>query len=136
MAKEKTSIELDNGETVEIGSSKELTGEETVIVSDWNPGQAPHFGVPFSLIAELVTKEKLEKLGEYNGTPVVEASDVIGLIKSAVEAHYGVTWKAERSGSGVKNLKENVDAAIKLVMDMSGCDEAEARKKIAAFKNK
>lgn len=132
----KQELVLDNGTKIEVGA-KDITGDEQVLVSEWNPGQAPHFSVPFGLITGLINEGKIESIGNHiNGTPVVEAGALIGYIKATVEADCGLEWKQVKAGGGAKVLKENLDAAISVVMSMESCTEAEAKEMIQTAKTK
>ena len=137
MAREKVEIELDNKQVVEIGGSKEVSGEELVLVSGWNPGQAPHFSVPFGVLSELVATGDLITLGNYKKTPVVSAEDILEFVKTAVEEKVGgdFVWKTVRTGGvGIKNLKDDKEEAIKMVMDATGQTREEVEKAIKAAK--
>lgn len=134
MTNPKVELVLDNGTKVQVGS-KDITGNEPVLVTEWNPSQAPHFSVPFGLILGLIKAEKIESVGNHtNGTPVVEASALIGYVKGLVETDSGCEWKQARVGGGAKVLKENLEAAVQVVMSMEKCTEAEAQEKIQAAK--
>jgi len=131
--KGKVALTLDNKAIVNVGSSKEISGGETILVSDWNPGQAPHFSIPFGVLTELVKAGKLIPLGKYGDVDVVDADDALDIVKSAVEKQYGIEWKAGKSGA-TKAYKETAEAAIKMVMDMAKCDRATALEKLKSFK--
>jgi len=131
MAKNKQEITLDNDEVVEVGASKEITGEETVLITGWNPGQAPHFSVPFGVLTELIANGKLETVGDYdfNDTttiPVVKAEDVLNLVKGAVEKENEIEWKVTRVGGSNKKLKALSEAAIEIIMDINKCTREKA----------
>ena len=130
--KGKQVITLDTGAVVNIGASKDISGAEMVLVTEWNAGQAPHFSVPFGVLTELIKAEKIIPLGNYNGVPVVDSEEVLDAVKSAVETKFGIEWKAGKSGA-VKAYKETAEAAVKMAMDMFKCDRTAALAKLKTF---
>lgn len=130
---EKKTLVLDNGTEVKIGGSKPITGAEQVLVTDWNPGQMPHFSVPAGVLIDLITKGKLNSLGKFgegeNGIQTVSSDDVLEYVKGCVERDAEIEWKTTK-GSGTKVIKQDLESSIEIIMDKCQITREEAVKLI------